>query len=86
MQPLVTLHNRATFQKQDQDGKCEKGCFACSFCFYFTFSVSCARADREATGVGAFDVAQHAQEAGVLPAGSAGHGHREETCKKGTVS
>lgn len=38
-------------------------------------------ADREADGAGTFGVAQHTQEAGVLSAGSTGHGHRKETCK-----
>lgn len=38
--------------------------------------------DREADGAGAFAVAQHTQEAGVLSAGSTGHRHGEETCKK----
>lgn len=38
--------------------------------------------DREADGAGAFGVAQHTQEAGVLSAGSTGHRHGEETCKK----
>lgn len=42
--------------------------------------------DREADGAGAFGVAQHTQEAGVLSAGSTGHRHREETCKKRSTS
>lgn len=60
-----------------------------SFCIFVTHShvpFSCALADREADGAGAAGVAQHAQEAGVLSAGSAGHGHREETCKKHSAS
>lgn len=38
--------------------------------------------DREAAGAGSFGVSQHAQEAGFLSARSAGHRHREETCKR----
>lgn len=38
--------------------------------------------DREADGVGAFGVAQHTQEAGVVSAGSAGRGHGEKIRKK----
>lgn len=38
--------------------------------------------DREAAGAGSFGVSQHAQEAGFLSASSAGHRHREETCKR----
>lgn len=44
--------------------------------------ISCAHTDREADGAGAFGVAQHAQEAGVLSAGSTGHRHGEETRKE----
>lgn len=50
--------------------------------FFFVFNV---HADREADGIGALGVAQHAQEAGVLSAGSTWHRHREKTCKKNVL-
>lgn len=54
-----------------------KTCLNCTHILFF-FLLS----DRETDGAGATGVAQHAQEAGVLPAGSAGRGHGEETCKE----
>lgn len=52
--------------------------------WHYIVCVVCA--DREADGVGAFGVSQHTQEAGVLSARSTGHRHREETCKKHSIS
>ena len=58
---------------------------ACHFGLTFkTFCVSFGYTDRERNGAGALGVAQHAKAAGVLSAGSAGHRHGEETCKKKT--
>lgn len=53
-----------------------KGANCLHVLFFFPFP------DRETDGAGATGVAQHAQEAGVVSAGSAGCGHGEETCKE----
>lgn len=56
-------------------------CSPCpSLCFEPVFVFP--RPDRETDGAGATGVAQHAQEAGVMSAGSAGRGHGEETRKE----
>lgn len=60
------------------ENMCELHSHSVFFSFFFFFSLP----DRETDGAGATGVAQHAQEAGVLPAGSAGRGHGEETCKE----
>lgn len=52
----------------------------CCLSDFFSFGL-CVHADREADGAGAAGIAQHAQKAGVLSAGSTWSWHGQKICK-----